>query len=822
MRRSLVVSLFLVLSSILFLLIGLGWTSLERLGQRYLAARSPSQPFRTEEQWLTEQIVRDLAEIIFVAKNGANSKISELKVQSSPQSDHTFKISIDSAGSCSEQKLTLKNYLWAHESYTDLVSALLSTWKVPVGTATKDDGVELLDQLSRGDMAELIRASKKVSESLTRTPLDATLHEKAALIVGCLALREAAGAFSDTRPALNRITAHLALARTLQPQASNCGKVAEIIQFALVGRQAEAFTKIGALPESLERWTRILQMRSMGDWRVLAEPTRASRLEQFEYFRALRERGFCPKSRAFLSQIHSASEPEWTRIAMEENLSVQEGHAFTNAGVPWEIKSTVDDWQAFSGDTLSESQFAEVLNRPATSCVNRELDGKVQLEVLNWGMLAAFHQRHLCHALVKTEHFLQHTWGVPEEAKRFRASMEKSFARITLFPIVRSFFELTDRAKEIALESATALSHEHPELITAESWSALGPLPHNGAERALPREASAWFGDFPISGTSYDFRARYYRTPKAKNLATLTQMVMLAPFNHDVIQANVHERFNGHENGEQVAFAYMAIKDFDLRAMWLIAEGYKDQPETYGKMLEPICALHPDYFLILGQYYVDKKMPAEAASAYQNAFERAEDRVYMANSSRWIVDYYFDHGRTDDALKIAKDAAEVYSHSGLCTMGHLMERMKRYPEAEEYYKKVQKRYDDSAVLNAFYIRNRDQVPEYGRLSEHLKASTFPKGIENTQLGDFNGLPRDGVSIASTNTLVAGARLKAGDVIVAINNVRVHSQKQYIYVRDMDPDPNMTLIVWNGAQYFERKVNLPQRRFYCDLADFKAH
>src|SRR2546430_1995992 len=215
-------------------------------------------------------------------------------------------------------------------------------------------------------------------------------------------------------------------------------------------------------------------------------------------------------------------------------------------------------------------------------------------------------------------------------------------------------------------------------------------------------------------------------------------------------------------------------------------------------------------------------MAAAAAVAYQNAFERAEDRVYMANSSRLIVDYFFENGRVDDALKIVTDAADVYSHTGLCTMGHLMERMKRYPEAERYYKKVHERYDDPAVLNAFYLRNRDAAVEYAQRSDQLKASAFPRGIEKAHLQDFANPPRDGVSIASNNTLVHGAHLKEGDVIVAINDVRVHSEKQYIFVRDMDQDPNMTLVVWNGAQYSERKVNVPNRRFYCKLADYKSH
>ena len=59
------------------------------------------------------------------------------------------------------------------------------------------------------------------------------------------------------------------------------------------------------------------------------------------------------------------------------------------------------------------------------------------------------------------------------------------------------------------------------------------------------------------------------------------------------------------------------------------------------------------------------------------------------------------------------------------------------------------------------------------------------------------------------------------MIVAINNVRVHSENQYIFVRDMDADSSMTLIVWNGSAYSERKVNVPNRRLYCKLANYRA-
>ena len=54
--------------------------------------------------------------------------------------------------------------------------------------------------------------------------------------------------------------------------------------------------------------------------------------------------------------------------------------------------------------------------------------------------------------------------------------------------------------------------------------------------------------------------------------------------------------------------------------------------------------------------------------------------------------YYYDHGKPDKAMALAKDAADVYSSGGLMTMEHLLERMGRNDEAQEYRKEIFERY----------------------------------------------------------------------------------------------------------------------------------
>ena len=386
---------------------------------RHFISRSVDHGSRTqthtEEQWLVDQICRDVAEMIYFAKNGSTAKTHNLKVQIESRARGSFDVQVESGAASVRENIALQRHLWSEDNYKPFAAALLSAWNVPKSSASDRDDADLLDQLANGGMATLIYESKQTSESLTQSPLDPSLNERAAFIIGCFALHEASGSFSDVRPALNRMTAHLALAGTQKHEASNCGEIARVILSILSGRQAEAFAKIRALPPSLDGWAKTLEMRTTGDWRVLENPEKASRLQQLEYFRTLRQRGLCPKSRAFLTKIQGDQSPDWIRIALEDRLSVQEGHAFAGGSVPSEVQSTLEDYQSFFSDTLSRSQFIAVLDQPPTRCLTKTRDGKLELEVLSWGTIAAFHQRHLCQAAVSTEYFLAQSWGVREE-----------------------------------------------------------------------------------------------------------------------------------------------------------------------------------------------------------------------------------------------------------------------------------------------------------------------------------------------------------------------------------------------------------------------
>ena len=116
--------------------------------------------------------------------------------------------------------------------------------------------------------------------------------------------------------------------------------------------------------------------------------------------------------------------------------------------------------------------------------------------------------------------------------------------------------------------------------------------------------------------------------------------------------------------------------------------------------------------------------------AYERAVEHARDRVAVSNSTRWLVQHYFEEGRADRALEVARMGAAVYSASGLDILGQLTERMGRYDEAEGAYVAMAGRYPSEAFrLPAFYVRYRRTawaMANIARRPRRPRRSSFPR------------------------------------------------------------------------------------------------
>lgn len=242
--------------------------------------------FRSEQEWIVDSIGRDIAEILSYAKSldkaSADSAIKEVPFHSR-EVDHgagTFVFSLaDRAGKdLPAFKFTLTEYLWSTKNYEPYARQLLQNLGL-TPQAVADAPADFLVKIANSDMPELIAENERVSRELSQHPLDACLHEQAAMLLSRFNLDEYANDFTEDRPQLSRGCVHLSIARAL-----NNGKL------GLVGRLADLSLEMMSVRDGvimprldqLERETtdstvlsvlRAFKIRATHDCRIFDEKT---------------------------------------------------------------------------------------------------------------------------------------------------------------------------------------------------------------------------------------------------------------------------------------------------------------------------------------------------------------------------------------------------------------------------------------------------------------------------------------------------------------------------------------------------------------------
>ncbi|HSJ03345.1 MAG TPA: hypothetical protein VK956_12865, partial [Verrucomicrobium sp.] len=575
------------------------------------AANTKDWKWQSESHWVVDQITRDITEMSLFALN-ANSdlddpKVLEFSVTPTPGTHHgqTYVVTAEAPKGPLSVSLPLQKHLWAVENYLVWRDGLRRAWsptaaskdRLPAGEQKELE--ELPQRLTTPTTESVVKESQKISQALTKNPQSPELHEAAALLIGTQALREAAGHFSDLRPSLSRITAHLVMARSAQPEPGTHGRLAEVILLTLEVRQQEALDKLESLPAGLEAWQRTLRMRNTGDWRVVQDRTDTTLLEKIEHARALTaslDTG--AMVRKYEGELTGLL-PDWSRLGTERNFSVEEGHRLTNHWMEKELGELASAWKAWSGKELNADSLVVVLNDPATRAVVKGDNKRRQIEVLSWGSLAASHQRHLCHAIGRTQLFLQDKWGVDDAAKGFENQVLQNFAGLRLLPFVQKRTARQPKTQAAAMEAASDLCRKHPEWVTSCNWFAVGQKSRSAnaaANKAVsyPR-APAWFTVEVPWGTAYDFDSRYHDlgTLYRANQARWDELIAIAPYSYDVIRTHRHKTYGTSASLEQMQKSFAPVHEYHLRAMEETSDRLKDDPKAYLAAMTRVCQLDP-------------------------------------------------------------------------------------------------------------------------------------------------------------------------------------------------------------------------------------
>jgi hypothetical protein len=266
-----------------------------------------------------------------------------------------------------------------------------------------------------------LATAQQVSDAITKDPRSPAAHEDAAFVLAAFALREAAARHTDPRGISTRITAHLAVASALRETSppSTAGRLADIGLSVLVGRRAEAVQKLDNLrpasTASESSWTTALRLWATGDWRLASWSGELSLVEQLAWFRAADSRRNSDRAYQWLEDLAPSRRdlPDWGRIRLRDHPTVRDCHTFAVGGAAEDLDEARRAAALLGMGTLDDARLIAALNvRPRLDPVVL-FAGQARVDVLDWGTVAAFIQRHLGARLSYEAGCYERTFGRP-------------------------------------------------------------------------------------------------------------------------------------------------------------------------------------------------------------------------------------------------------------------------------------------------------------------------------------------------------------------------------------------------------------------------
>ncbi len=794
--------------------------------------------FQSESQFIVEAIVSDMAEQMYYAEKYQlpDQKYFSVIATEKPASPldapiYNVRIILDKRHASLKMDLNVNGPIWSPDVYHDLATALAGATGLSAAPTNQEGGTAFPSDLLDGTAETIERENLAMSDGLEKSFISPLLHEKAALLLGAFLLREHSGNFFEIRSPLSRMTAHLAMARFLRGADSPGvnGQLAKAILLTLVNDQALALEQLKSIDShdaDVAAMIRALQTRNTGDFRALTKVTGRSQVESVAWFAAMAD--YASTSAAWLQLNEQQKQSiDFVRVANDEDYSVQMGHQLLQVSIPLEMEEVQSVYELSHGEKMSQTGLVKALNELPERCFSNGPGEKTRVRIIGWGQWAMFFQRHLCHAMQQNFCLMYSKWGVPDEAKKFAAECDAKFGGLRLYPFVRRFICTDVEAYHKSVDDGLRVTVATPHLVPAQCWNYLcykvdfaplyrpNPNPH----------VNEWHSHNPPPGTVYDLNPRLYQTSLTQRpdvVARFEQLHDMAPYDARIANYIIRTKYNDRPTYDQALSLYHELLPWSVYALRRVANTvYYDRSSQYEEFMTEAAELDSSAYYDLGGHAFYFHQEDKAAEYIDKACDTDPDAVRVANHAEWRVRHYLKKGQTSKAREIADSAGEVYSASGLVAKAVFMECTSNYDGAFEWFAKDEERYNDSIPLIAFCERYKALTGDThfdSELEKRVK-TVFPKGMEKVSLEGLHAAPADGVLILGQNDLLLSAGMKRGDVIAAINGVRVHTLAQYTYVRDLQDGPELNLIVWQGRAFHEIKASPPSHRFGVDFGDY---
>ncbi|MBI2811619.1 MAG: hypothetical protein HYX67_12450 [Candidatus Melainabacteria bacterium] len=792
-----------------------------------------------EQEWIIDSVGKDIAEMLVYAKYHNDPAIklsaSSLKFRTTTVDKKTnkykFELVLPGEKDALVQEFTLNGYVWSPNTYQPFVKQLMESLKLKANP-TSVTPENYLKILSDADMSELFAENDRISKALSETPLDPCLHEQAALLQATFAMLELAGNLSDTRAPLNRISAHLALAESIEGNnnLSLVGKVADIALESMSCRDGVAVSKNddlakSATDETLKSWLRALKIRSSGDYRIFDEK-KQTQLEASQFGMRYANLLNADKMLDYI-HAHKCTPPvRWMRIAICGQGSVASGHEVDSQITNAELGAFADDYKLYNKHAIDPQALVTELNKTSTRCLINDA-GTPKLVVLSWGDVASYHARHVVNAVDQAYKFYEYVYAVKEMAAETLKKSTDLLGEMTLFPLALIDVKQDAEHKETTdkfYAKMEKLFVEHPELIQSYAWIYTKYLGKNSARPVeIQTPPELWFAPPYPMGTAFYFVHRLALDNCKPDLAELTRLRTLCPLDEGICWKWIEKKYGQNPTSAQLREGYGKLVDYDLQAMRYCSYGDYDDPAQYEEVMKKIAEINPENYLDLAYYFVQHNNPEKASEYFQDGIDKSQDAVVVANKSAWLVNYLYDKGEKDKALSIAKNAAEVYSMGGLCCLADLYDRMGELAKAEQLYVDANERYDNNAPLVGFYFRHASTSKKYADESARLLKKDFPAGLQQLELAKLSGPPKVGVKIVGGEKNTDSLGLKNDCIVVGLNNYKTDNVKQYHIVRRMTLNPNIKATFWDGKTYKQAVVHtVSGNQLGLTITDYPDH
>jgi hypothetical protein len=688
--------------------------------------------------------------------------------------------------------LVFDDHLWSPKAFAPAADLLIAP-----SSSSACEPLGILGRLLTPTLPVLTDLDDLISGRMAAEPGNPCLHEGAAALIGAFEMREVYSTFADPRPALNRMAAHLAIARAMRGRTEQSaeGRIADLMLRAIAFRHdgfpEELQTRAAVAGPDERSWLRAISLYAIQDWRELGNPANASLAERKAALLALANKTDAPRVLAFVDEYAQEPIPDWPLLVFQRYQSVESCGRFAEPAIAL---------------TLAEAKAAhlrvrrrELADDQVVAALNEEHEDADSHRVLDWPLWAAFEQRNLLAAILQQYGCLQNMYGLPELAAQHQAFSESRFGGLRLFPFALRGMRRTREESERALTRAVQLVKERPELVTWNNWiylptpSAFGPAPAD-----VP-PAGRWFTPLLPFGTAFDYNSRLWGGPEeVRKDQALLESIRSHVFHALIRKVLAEARWGKHPPVLELKALYGPIAAFDLDAVSSIAEAAeKSDPAEFKAAASVRCELSIDQCGRLASYLKDHGQEEEAVRVYERWAGGARDRVGVANGVEWLVDYYADHGQRQKAISVARMAADVGSAGGLETMGHLLEKLGRDDEAERYFRQSYERYGHPGSLAEFLLRHLDQ-PRLKASWTRLLAEVFPSGRRAVRQEEFGREQPQGAVIRFAAEESDDIGLKVGDVVVSVDGIRVESLNQLRIQRRMSKDASTEVVCWRSG------------------------